>query len=240
MIELKHVSKSFGKKEAIKDLSLSIIPGKIVGLAGENGSGKSTLLKLMTGVLNPSQGFVHLNGERITRLSATEIAYMPDADLFYPNFTVEQLFRFYESQFPNFHYGKACSVVAFLKLNLHDKLKSLSKGNRGRAKMAATLGREATYYLMDEPFSGFDPMVREDIIKGLIQFTDPQTQTIVLSTHEIREVEPLLDEIVVLKGGQVIAHEEIENIRDLYGKDTTSWMISLFKEGEKCESATNR
>ena len=123
---------------------------------------------------------------------------------------------------------------------LADKMKDLSKGNRGRAKMAVTLGRETPYYLMDEPFSGFDPMVRHDIIKGLIQFTDPETQTIILSTHEIREVEPLLDEIVVLREGRIIAHEEVENIRDQFGKDTTTWMMSLFKEGEENGTTTNR
>ena len=95
-----------------------------------------------------------------------------------------------------------------------------------------TLGREADYYLLDEPFSGLDPMVRDDIAKGLIRFTDTERQTVLLSTHELKEVEPLLDEIVVLRGGRIIAHEAVDVIRDTYGKDATSWMVSLFrKEG---------
>jgi ABC-2 type transport system ATP-binding protein len=240
MIELQKVSRAFGKKRALTDINFSISRGKIIGLAGENGSGKSTLLKLMAGLLEPTTGSIEFDGISVTRKSAAHISYLPDADMFYPNFTVDQLFRFYESQFDDFSYDKACIVAGFLNLSLKDRMKNLSKGNRGRAKMAATLGRETPYYLMDEPFSGFDPLVRHDIIKGLIQFTDPETQTIILSTHEIREVEPLLDEIVVLKGGRVIAHEEIENIRDLYAKDTTTWMMSLFREGENHGKTTNR
>ena len=76
-------------------------------------------------------------------------------------------------------------------------------------------------------------MVRADIAKGLIQFTDIERQTVILSTHEIKEMEPLLDEVVVLQGGKKIAHEKVDNIRDEYGVDTTSWMVSLFQKGER-------
>ncbi|WP_017379604.1 ABC transporter ATP-binding protein [Paenisporosarcina sp. TG-14] len=240
MIELQNVSRKFGNKKALADINLLIKKGKIIGLAGENGGGKSTLLKLMAGLLKPTNGSITLDGLPISRRSATQISYLPDADTFYPNFTVAQLFRFYESQFDDFSLDKASHIASFLNISLDDKLKNLSKGSRGRAKVAITLGRNTPYYLLDEPFSGFDPMVRQDIMKGLIKFTDTETQTIVLSTHEIREVEPLLDEIVILKGGQVIAYEETENIRDLYGKDTISWMMSLFKEGEEYGTTTNR
>ena len=95
---------------------------------------------------------------------------MPDADLFYPYFTVDQLFNFYESQFVDFDLIKAKEIAQFLNVSLDSKIKSLSKGNRGRVKIAVTLGREATYYLLDEPFSGLDPMVRDDIAKGLIRY----------------------------------------------------------------------
>lgn len=240
MIKLQKVSKTFGNHKVLTEITLSIPRGKIVGLAGENGSGKSTLLKLMAGLQEPASGSIELDGVSVSRKSAENISYLPDADLFYPNFTVDQLFRFYQSQFEDFSYSKACMVAEFLKIDLTNKLRDLSKGNRGRAKMAVTLGRETPYYLMDEPFSGFDPKVRHDIIKGLIQFTDPETQTIILSTHEIREVEPLLDEIVVLREGRMIAHEEVENIRDQFGKDTTTWMMSLFREGEENGTTTNR
>ena len=100
---------------------------------------------------------------------------------------------------------KAKEIAQFLNVDLDSKIKNLSKGNRGRVKIAVTLGREASYYLLDEPFSGLDPMVRDDISKGLIRFTDTERQTVLMSTHELKEVEPLLDEIVVLREGEIIA-----------------------------------
>jgi ABC-2 type transport system ATP-binding protein len=231
MIELKKVSKKYRGRKALHEVDLIIPQGKIIGLVGENGSGKTTLLKLTAGLLTPDSGKALYGGASITRKIASEIAYMPDTDLFYPNFTVEQLFDFYDSQFEDFDLIKAKEISQFLSVSLDSKMKSLSKGNRGRVKIAVTLGREASYYLLDEPFSGLDPMVRDDIAKGLIRFTDTERQTILMSTHELKEVEPLLDEIVVLKEGQVIAHEAVDEIRDIHGKDATSWMVSLFRKG---------
>lgn len=230
MIELNNVSKKYGGQSALEDITLTLPHGKIIGLVGENGSGKTTLLKMIAGLLTPNSGSATFSGNPITRKMATNIAYMPDADLFYPYFTVGQLFEFYETQFADFNPAKAKEIAQFLNVSLDSKIKHLSKGNRGRVKIAVTLGREAGYYLLDEPFSGLDPMVREDIAKGLIRFTDPERQTVILSTHEIKEVEPLLDEIVVLKGSRIIAHEAVDEIRDLHGKDATSWMVSLFRE----------
>lgn len=232
MIELKNVSKKYGGRKALDDVTFTIPQGKIIGLVGENGSGKTTLLKLTAGLLTPNTGQATFGGSRITRKVATHIAYMSDADLFYPYFTVGQLFEFYDSQFEDFDLMKAKEIMQFLNVALDSKMKNLSKGNRGRVKIAVTLGREASYYLLDEPFSGLDPMVRDDIAKGLIRFTDTERQTILLSTHELKEVEPLLDEIVVLKGGKMIAHKAVDEIRDIHGMDATSWMVSLFRGGD--------
>ena len=229
MIQLSKVSKKYGSKTSLKDVSLTILLGKVIGLVGENGSGKTTLLKLIAGLLTPNAGQATFYGEPITRRIAKDIAYMPDTDLFYPYFTVQQLFGFYASQFEDFDMVKAKEIVQFLNVPLDAKMKQLSKGNRGRVKIAVTLGREAKYYLLDEPFSGLDPMVREDIAKGLIRFTDIERQTVFMSTHEIKEMEPLLDEIVVLRGGQLIAQESVDEIREVYGMDATSWMVSLFR-----------
>lgn len=240
MIILENVKKKYGKHHALKGINLTIPLGKIIGLVGENGSGKSTLLKIIAGLTTPSSGSIQVNGMEATRRIASKIAYMPDADLFYPFFSVEQLFRYYETQFEDFNYSKACIVAQYLNVPLDAKLKNLSKGNRGRAKMAVTLGREASYYLLDEPFSGFDPLVREDIIKGMIQFTDPETQTVLMSTHEIKEAEPLLDAIILLNHGEILAYEEVETIRDQRGMDAVTWMTKLIKEGDLSGNKTNR
>lgn len=232
MIELQQVAKSYGRTKALEDLSLALPIGKVFGIIGENGSGKTTLLKLIAGLITPQSGRVTYKGEPITRRIAKDVAYMPDIDQFFPYFTVQQLFAYYESQFEDFQMVKAKELAQFLHVSLDAKMKDLSKGNRGRAKIAATLGRDATYYVLDEPFSGLDPMVRADITKGLIQFTDLERQTLILSTHEIKETEPLLDEVVVVQGGKMIAQEAVDVIRDEYGVDTTNWMVAMFQKEE--------
>ncbi|MBB4824607.1 ABC-2 type transport system ATP-binding protein [Sporosarcina luteola] len=230
MIKLQGISKKYGGKCVLDQVTLELPKGKIIGLVGENGSGKSTVLKVIAGLLTPDEGRATYNGEPITRNIAAHLAYMSDTDEFYLYFKVGQLFDYYASQFEDFDLIKAKEIAQFLNISLDTRMKNLSKGNRGRVKIAVTLGREADYYLLDEPFSGLDPMVREDIAKGLIRFTDPERQTVLMSTHEIKEVEPLLDEIIVLRQGKIIAMEPIDEIRDMYGMDATSWMVSLFKE----------
>ncbi|KMY32725.1 spermidine/putrescine ABC transporter ATP-binding protein [Lysinibacillus xylanilyticus] len=231
MLQLSNVSFRYMKKPILQEVSFSLPVGQIIGLVGENGSGKSTLLKVLAGLLRPSSGEVLLNGTPVTRRSADKIAYLPDIDLFFDFYTGEQLFQHYASQFEDFSYDKACIVAEFLQVDKNVKLRQLSKGNRGRMKMAATLGREVPFYLMDEPFSGLDPIVREQLIKGLIQFTDIEHQTILLSTHELYEVEPILDQIILLQNGSIIAHEEVETIRDVSNKDAVQWMKAYYKKG---------
>jgi len=231
MLQLSNVSFCYMKKPILQDVSFSIPVGRIIGLVGENGSGKSTLLKVLAGLLHPSSGEVLLNGTPVTRRNADQIAYLPDIDLLFDFYTGEQLFQHYASQFEDFSYDKACIVAEFLNVDKNMKLRELSKGNRGRMKMAATLGREVPFYLMDEPFSGLDPIVREQLIKGLIQFTDIENQTILLSTHELYEVEPILDQIILLQNGSIIAHEEVETIRDVTNKDAVQWMKTYYKKG---------
>ncbi|WP_199170397.1 ABC transporter ATP-binding protein [Sporosarcina sp. P26b] len=230
MIELQIVSKRYGAKRALDGVSLTLPKGRIIGLVGENGSGKTTLLKIVAGLLTPTTGLAVFDNNKITRRVASSVAYMPDGDLFFPEFNVKQLFDFYNSQFRDFNRKKAEEIAEFLSIPLDAKISTLSKGNRGRVKIAATLGRNASYYLLDEPFSGLDPMVREDIARGLIRFTDTEWQTVLLSTHEIKEVEPLLDEMIVMKEGQLLAHKEIDEIREIYGMDATTWLISLFRQ----------
>jgi len=233
MLQLLNVSFQYKKKPVLQDLSFSFPIGQIIGLVGENGSDKSTLMKVLAGLLRPTAGEITLEGEPITRRSADKIAYLPDTDLFFEYYTGEQLFQHYASQFEDFSYDKACIVAQFLQVDTRTKLRQLSKGNRGRMKMAATLGREVPYYIMDEPFAGLDPIVREQLIKGLIQFTDIENQTILLSTHELYEVEPILDQIILLQAGSIMAYENVETLRDVANKDAVEWMKGFYRPSVK-------
>ncbi|WP_413363575.1 ATP-binding cassette domain-containing protein [Lysinibacillus sp. 3P01SB] len=230
MLQLENVLFKYRKKTIVNDVSFTIPTGQIIGVIGENGCGKSTLLQLMAGLLRPNNGLIQLGGREVTRRSADKIAYSPDIDLFYESYTGEQVFRFYSEQFADFSLEKAHIIAKHLEAQTTVKLGKLSKGNRARIKMAATLGREASLYLLDEPFAGLDPLARESLIKALIRFIDMENQSVVLSTHEVNEVEPILDQVILLRDGRLTAMEEMELIRDERNEDAVEWMKSLYEK----------
>lgn len=230
MLQLENVMFTYKKKPIIRNVSFSIPTGQIIGVIGENGCGKSTLLQLMAGLLRPSKGSIKLGGKKINRRFADKIAYSPDIDLFYESYTGEQVFRFYNEQFADFSLEKAHIIAKHLDVQTTVKLGRMSKGNRARIKMAATLGREAALYLLDEPFAGLDPLAREALIKALIRFVDIENQSVVLSTHEVNEVEPILDQVILLRDGMLTAMEELELIRDKRNEDAVEWMKSLYEK----------
>jgi ABC-2 type transport system ATP-binding protein len=172
VIVLTNVSKTYKNRTAIKDVSLKLPLGKIIGIVGENGSGKSTLLKLIAGLLQPTSGSVTVNGETANRRISKVVSYLSEHDSFYSMFTVREALAFQASQFIDFNATKAEEIIMFMKLEPDKKIRDLSKGNRGRLKIALTLAREAPYILMDEPLSGLDPLVRESIVKGMIAYVN--------------------------------------------------------------------
>ena len=227
-MDVQQLTFRYGRKTIIERLNFSIPTGQIIGLIGENGSGKSTLLKLMAGLLKPTSGTVTLHGEPVTRRSATKIAYQPDTDLFHDKLTGDEVFDFYATQFTDFSIEKARDVAAFLQVPTNVVLGKLSKGNRARIKMATFLAREATLYLFDEPFAGLDPLARESLMKAIIKFIDTMDCSVVLSTHEVNEVEPILDQVMILKDGHLCAMDNLEEVRDARGEDAVSWMKNLY------------
>lgn len=229
MIKLTNVTKKYGTKLALNQVNLELTKGKLIGLVGENGSGKSTTLKLIAGLSHPTSGDITVNGEKVSRNIASSVAYLSELDAYYRFFNVEQAIEFHASQFPDFDMEKAYNIMTFMKLDPKKKLKHLSKGNRGRVKIVLALARKAPIVLMDEPFSGLDPMVRNSIVKGLISFVDLEHQLILITTHEIREIETILDEVIAIKAGNVIAHRNVDDLRKETQKSIVDWMTDIYE-----------
>lgn len=236
-IQLKKISKRYGKDFSLKNVSLTLETGKIYGLLGPNGSGKSTILKMMAGLVYPDQGQVEINGEAVTRRKSDSVAYLTELDMFYSSFTVGNMVDFYASQFADFDTNKAEWLLQDMKLDRAQKIKRLSKGNRGRLKLVLALARKAPVLLLDEPFSGLDPMVRDSIVKSLLSYIDFDEQTVVMATHEIAEIEPLLDEAIVIFHGEVIEQRNVEDLRAEAGLSVLEWFKATMakKEGNVYE-----
>ncbi|AMK71520.1 MULTISPECIES: ABC transporter ATP-binding protein [Bacillus] len=225
-IKLEHVSKKYGRHTAVNDVSITLSSGRIYGLIGPNGSGKSTTLKMMAGLLFPTSGFVKVDEEQVTREMVRQTAYLTELDMFYPHFTVKDMVNFYQSQFPDFQTEQAYKLLNEMQLNPEKKIKKLSKGNRGRLKIVLALARRADVIVLDEPFSGLDPMVRDSIVNSLVSYIDFEQQIVVIATHEIDEIETLLDEVIILANGEKVAQREVEDIREQEGMSVLQWFKS--------------
>ncbi|MEC2183245.1 ABC transporter ATP-binding protein [Bacillus spizizenii] len=225
-INLEHVSKKYGRHTAVNDVSITLSSGRIYGLIGPNGSGKSTTLKMMAGLLFPTSGFVKADEKLVTRDMVRQTAYLTELDMFYPHFTVKDMVNFYQSQFPDFQTEQAYKLLNEMQLDPGKKIKKLSKGNRGRLKIVLALARRASIILLDEPFSGLDPMVRDSIVNSLVSYIDFEQQIVVIATHEIDEIETLLDEVIILANGEKVAQRDVEDIREQEGMSVLQWFKS--------------
>ena len=150
--------------------------------------------------------------------------------MFYESFNVMDMIRFTASQFTDFDMDKAQELLTFMSLDATEKIKQLSKGNRGRLKLVIVLARETSILLLDEPFSGLDPIVRESIVKGLLSFVDFDHQTVVIATHEIDEIESLLDDVLAMKNGVILERRNVEGLREEEGLSVLEWMKKTLKD----------
>jgi ABC-2 type transport system ATP-binding protein len=228
VIELTNVSKIYGKRSAVKNMTLALPVGRIIGIVGENGNGKSTLLKLMAGLLQPTSGSVTVNGETANRRISKMVSYLPEQDSYYAMFTVREAIAFQASQFPDFLSEKALEIMMFMQLEPDKKIKDLSKGQRGRLKIVLSLARDVPYLLMDEPLSGLDPLVRYSIVKGMISYVDLTKQTLIMTTHEIHEIESILDSFIAIKDGSLLKMANVEELHESEGLGITEWMKKAY------------
>ncbi|MGP7816871.1 ABC transporter ATP-binding protein [Niallia sp. 01092] len=229
MIIFQHVSKKYGKETALENVELQLEKGKIYGLVGANGSGKSTTLKMIAGLVQPTSGHVFVNDKKATRKIASDVSYLTELDMFYDGFTVKDIMEFSASQFPDFQQEKAKELLTFMQLDPAKKIKNLSKGNRGRLKLVISLSRKVPVLLLDEPFSGLDPMVRESIVKGILTFIDFEEQTVIIATHEIAEMEPILDEVIAINNGKIVGQFSVDQLREEKGQTVVEWLKENIK-----------
>lgn len=232
MIEFNNVSKSFGSTVALDRLSLQFPQGKIIGLFGPNGAGKSTTMKMIAGLNQPDSGSVLVDGKK-PRQSRTNIAYLPEIDHLYGWWTLQQAADFTRSFYDDWDDAKHEDMLNFLNLDKGMKLGKISKGQRAKCKLLLTVSRRAPYLLMDEPLSGIDILTREEIINTLIRDYREGEQTIIISTHEIDEVESLVDEVFFIDQGRIVVSGAAEDLRAEKGMSLVEVMKEAFRHAQK-------
>lgn len=222
------LTKHYGAKTALDGVDLHIGFGKIVGLLGPNGSGKTTLIKLANGLLQPDSGSIRIAGMKPGVESKAIVSYLPDADWLPGWMRVEQLVEMFGDFYKDFDPARANEMLANLELSSKDVLKTLSKGNREKVQLILAMSRNARLYLLDEPIGGVDPAARDYILHTILS-NYSKDATVLISTHLIEDIEPVLDEAIFLKEGTVFAHRSVDEIRENEGMSVDAYFREVFK-----------
>lgn len=229
ILELSGISKSYSGKKALNNVSLKIAPGKIVGLLGSNGSGKTTLMKIAAGLIPAASGEAKVAGQLINRDTRAITSFMPDRPLTESWMRVEDAIHFYKDFYADFDQAKAIEMLTFMKLNKRDRVTSLSKGMNERLQLTLTLSRNAKLYLLDEPIGGVDPVARAKILDAIVSYYS-EDSSIVVSTHLVRDIERIFDEVVFIRNGEIVLQDDVETIRVKNGKSVDEMFKEVFAE----------
>lgn len=232
MIEFKQVTKKFGNTKALDDITVTYPQGKIIGLFGPNGSGKSTSLKMIASLNKADAGEVLINGVKPSIETRKQIAYLPEIDYLYSWMTIKDANNFMKGFFEDWDEEKNIKLMEFLKLEPDMVIKKISKGMRAKVKLLLAFSRNAKILLLDEPLSGIDIMTREQIIETIISDFSAGEQTIIISTHEIQEVEGLIDEVIFLKKGNVVLQGDAETLRNEKAMSLVELMKGVYQHGD--------
>lgn len=212
MIEIKGLSKSYGTKDALLGVDLTIPQGEILGLFGENGAGKTTFLKCVLGYLR-HRGTVTLDGEPITRQNIHRLSFATCEHSFFPALSPRGHRDFYQMHFPCWREKRFQGLMDFFELSMDRPAGKLSTGQKNQLEVILALCQGADYILMDEPFAGNDIFNREDFYKVLLGILEP-TETVILSTHLLEEVEHFIGRAVLLRQGCIVGDVTTGELED--------------------------
>lgn len=215
MIEIKNLTKKFDKLTALNNISFNVNEGSVVGLVGSNGSGKSTLLRVMSGVYQPDGGKIVIDGNELfdNYIAKGECYFIPDFPYFYNNSTLENTAFLYRRLYPNWSediFNRFCSVFP---INRKQRIINMSKGMQRQAALILALSTCPKYLFMDEIFDGLDPVVRHLLKKILIDAVYENGVTVMIASHNLRELEDLCDRVCLLHMGNMLMESDIDELR---------------------------
>lgn len=225
IVSIKNLNKSYGQTRALVNVNLDLTKGKIIGLLGPNGSGKTTLIKILTGLLQQFEGNVTIDGMKISPATKNVVSYLPDQLYFESWMKIDDLKKYFEDMYSDFNPLRFNELMYQFQIPARDLIRKLSKGNQEKLQLAMVLSRDAKLYIFDEPIGGVDPALREIILDTIMNYRNSEA-TILLSTHQIYDVEELFDEVVFLKQGEVILHQNLDELIMERNKS----LLEIFKE----------
>lgn len=226
-LELHGLSKSYGSLHALRDLSFAVRPGEIFGFVGSNGAGKTTAMRIMVGVLAPDSGRVSWNGQALDARVRQQIGYMPEERGLYPKMHVGPQLT-YLAELHGMAKSEAAAAMQRWTARLGiservgDDVQALSLGNQQRVQLAAALVHDPVLLILDEPFSGLDP-VAVDVMSSVLREKADAGVPVIFSSHQLDLVERLCDRVGIIRSGELVANGTIEELRHT---DRPSYVIA--------------
>ena len=213
MIKIDNISKSFGNKSVLKNLTCQIEESTIYGIIGVNGAGKSTLLRIINGIYLQDSGSVLIDGNTINENEDLKqnIAFVADDFYFFHGYKLIDLAKFYQALYKRFDMNRFNSIIKILGLDPKGKISTFSKGMKRQSALACALSTRAKYMCFDETFDGLDPIKRNDIKNILRKVSHEDGTTIVLTSHNLKEVEDVCDDMGILTSGKLSLEKEIQS-----------------------------
>lgn len=225
IIQIKNVTKTYGKKTALNDVSITCKRGQIVGLLGPNGSGKTTLIKILTGLIKGYQGNVLIDGQPVSAYTKSIVSYLPDEPYFSDWMKVRDAINLFVDMYSDFDLLKCNELLQRFKIEPSMRIKVMSKGTKEKFQLALVMSRKAKFIVLDEPIGGVDPAAREVILDTILE-NYSEDQTIFIATHLIADIERIFGSVIFIKEGSIVLHDDVEDVRSRTGKS----IDELFRE----------
>lgn len=222
------LSKQYGRKTALQDVTFEVGPGRLVGLLGPNGSGKTTLLKISAGLLTPTAGKLLIQGQTPGVETKAVTSYLPDRMALPVEFRVCDAVALYADFFADFDTAKANAMLKDLHLDPLQRIGAMSKGTQEKMQLCLAMSRQAKLYLLDEPLGGVDPAAREYIMSTILR-NYSEDASVVISTHLIDDIEKVLDEVLILREGTLLAHKNVDALREESGESLDAYFRDMFR-----------
>lgn len=231
MIKISNLTKSYEDKTVLENLNCNIKTNCIYGLIGANGAGKSTLLRIINDVIRKDSGSILIDDIEVENNSKLKqkLAFLPDDLFFYPNYTVLDMAKYYEAMYDKFDMKYFKELANLLKLDINAKVESFSKGMKRQVALICTIATNADYMFFDETFDGLDPVVRNLMKKIIAKQMDTKLTTIIMTSHNLRELEDICDNLGLLYKGGILFESDIDTLKTNMFKV----QISLDKEFDK-------
>ena len=231
MLESKELTKKFGAKTAVDQVSVRRVAVHVYAMLGPNGSGKTTWMKMAAGLIKPTAGEVMFAGRPVGIDSRKDVAYMSTEPYFYAWMTIEDAGKYYADFFEDFSMDRYLTMLHDMELNEKDKIRTLSSGMVAKMKIALTLARDAKVYMLDEPFNGIDLLARDEIRTAILEAAVPE-KLLLLSSHLVEEMEAIADRAVFIKKGRLVEVRDLEEMRESDGVSMADRYREIFGHGE--------